>query len=451
MTDPLSVAGSAAGLISLGVQVTESLVDFYNAYKDLDSDLVVITRKLECLLKIFYSLEKAIADRNFQEDERDLIRNIETSIRTCDELIQELQDECKKLSKTPSNGVGAAFRIAGRRAAYPFRKSTLQKLDEDIDGIRTSLSFALEVLQLQDNTKTQDDVTEIKTLLYLIKTNQTSSNLRDWLKAPDATIDHNNACLKKYPGTGLWLVKDPRFTRWLTEENSTLWLNGFAGSGKSVLCSTAIKSVLRHRNSDPRIGIAFFYFTFNDESKRDESAMLRALLLQLSTQRQDGHVDLIGLYDSYKTGTIPSQLLVMYLRRLIERFRDVFIILDALDESPRDGPRGHVLDTLEVMRKWGLQGLHLFVTSRNERDSYESFDPSINQVTIQNAGIDKDIAGFISGRLDTDRRLQKWRKYRDKIQASLARRANGVYVYNHYEVTAVSKEYRLNLLQVSMG
>jgi len=188
MTDPLSVAGSAAGLISLGVQVTESLVDFYNAYKDLDSDLVVMTRKLECLLKIFYSLEKAIADRNFQEDERDLIRNIETSIRACDELIQELQDECKKLSKTPSNGVGAAFRIAGRRAAYPFRKSTLQKLDENIDGIRTSLSFALEVLQLQDNTKTQDDVTEIKTLLYLIKTNQTSLNLRDWLKAPDATI-----------------------------------------------------------------------------------------------------------------------------------------------------------------------------------------------------------------------------------------------------------------------
>jgi len=179
--------------------------------------------------------------------------------------------------------------------------------------------------------------------------------------------------------------------------------------------------------------------------------MLRALLLQLSTQLQDGHVDLIGLYDSYKTGTIPSQLLVMYLRRLIERFRDVFIMLDALDESPRDGPRGHVLDALEVMRKWGLQGLHLFVTSRNERDIYESFDPSIIQVTMQNAGIDKDIAGFISGRLDTDRRLQKWRKYRDKIQASLARRANGVYVYNHYEVTAASKEYRLNLLQVSMG
>ncbi len=56
-----------------------------------------------------------------------------------------------------------------------------------------------------------------------------------------------------------------------------MWLNGFAGSGKSVLCSTAIQFALRHRRSDPNVGIAFFYFTFNDESKQDVSAMLRAL------------------------------------------------------------------------------------------------------------------------------------------------------------------------------
>lgn len=366
MTDPISVAGSVVGSISLGIQVTQSLVKFYDSYKQLDSDLSGMTQKMECLLEVFCSLEKAISDRNFQEDERELIKNIETSIKACDGLIQELQDECKKLNKTSSNGLEAAVRSAGRRATYPFRKSTLQKLDEDIDEIRTNLSFALGALQLRDNRKIQDDITEIKILLDLVKTNQISSNLRDWLKAPDATIDHNTACLKKHPGTGLWLVRDPRFTTWLTEGNSILWLNGFAGSGKSVLCSTAIQSVFRHRRSQPRIGIAFFYFTFNDESKRDESAMLRALLLQLSTQLQDGHADLIKLYNSYGSGTVPSQVLIIYLRRLIERFQDVFIMLDALDESPRDGPRGHVLDTLETMQKWGLQGLHLFCTSRNE-------------------------------------------------------------------------------------
>ena len=429
MSDPLSVAASVAGLISLGITVSQSLVDFYASYKNIDSDLNGTMKRLESLLDIFHYLEESISIRKFQTGEQDLVNNIEASISECDNLIHELQAECEKFSKTSSDSVKAAIRIAGRRATYPFRRSTLQKIDEDIDEIRANLSSALGVLQLKDNNRIQTDIADIKTLVDLVKTSQISSNIYDWLKAPDATIDHNAACLKKHPGSGLWLIEDARFANWLIEQNSVLWLNGFAGSGKSVLCSTAIQHVLRHRRSDPKIGIAFFYFTFNDESKQDESAMLRALLLQLSTQLRDGHADLVRLYESYKTGTPSSRVLIEHLRFLIDRFQHVYIMLDALDESPRDGPRGHVLDALETMRGWALQGLHLFVTSRDERDIHDFFDlPTTQKIAMQNAGIDQDIAKFISGRLNTDRNLQKWRKHRDKIQETLARRAKGVYV-----------------------
>ena len=214
-----------------------------------------------------------------------------------------------------------------------------------------------------------------------------------------------------------------------------MWLNRFAGSGKLVLCSTAIQFALRHRRSDPKVGIAFFYFTFNDESKQDVSAMLRALLLQLSSQLRDGHADLTRLYESYKTGTPPSPVLIEHLQRLIQRFHQVYIVLNALDESPRNGPREYVLDALEAMRKWGVQGLHLFVTSRDEPDIRDSLDISATQqVTMQNAEIDKDIADFISGRFDADRRLRKLLPYRDKIQETLAKRAKGVYVNNDDDV-----------------
>ena len=427
MTDPLSVAGSVVGLISLGIQVTQSLVNFYNAYENRDSELVHMIERLDSLLDIFQCLKKTLSDRHFQADERSLIESIETSIKSCEEFIQELQDECQKFSKPSSQGVKAAVRVAGRRVTYPFRQSTLQKLDEDIDEIRANLSSALHVLQLKDNKRIQDDIIEIKVLLDLVKISQISSNLRDWLNAPDATIDHNAACAKKHPGTGIWLVKSPQFSRWLTEENSIIWLSGFAGSGKSVLCSTAIQFALRHRRSDLSIGIAFFYFTFNDKSKQDESAMLRALLLQLSSQLQDGHADLTRLHDSYKAGIPPWRVLIDHLRCLIQRFHHVYIILDALDESPRNGPREYVLDALEEMRNWSVQGLHLFVTSRDESDIRGSLDLSATQqVTMQNAGIDKDITDFISGRFDTDRRLRKLLPYRDKIQETLAKRAKGV-------------------------
>ena len=427
MSDPMSIVGGVAGLISLGIQVTQSLVNFYTSHKHQDSEIVSTIEKLDSLLIILKSLEMALSNRKFQVDERNLIRNIETSIENCDELIRELQGECQKFSKATSSGVKAAVKVAGRRATYPFRQSTLQKLDEDIGEIRGNLSIAMDVLQFKENKNTQDDIADIKLLLDLVRASQISGNIRDWLKAPDATVDHNAACAKRHHGTGAWFVKSSTFKTWLIEENSFLWLNGFAGSGKSVLSSTAIQFAFRHRRSNPSIGIAFFYFTFNDESKQDESAMLRALLMQLSGQLQDGHSHLTSLHDSSKTGIPTSSVLTDYLRRLIQRFHHVYIILDALDESPRNGARENVLDKIEMMQNWSLQGLHLLVTSRDLSDIRSSFNPSPSQeVNMRNAGIDKDIENFISSRLHEDRRLRKWLQYSRKIEETLAKRAQGV-------------------------
>ena len=90
MTDPLSVAGSVVGVISLGIQVTQSLLNFYNAFKHQDSELVHMIDRLDSLLNIFRGLGKIVLDRHFQEDERSLMESIETSIKSCEELIHEL-------------------------------------------------------------------------------------------------------------------------------------------------------------------------------------------------------------------------------------------------------------------------------------------------------------------------------------------------------------------------
>ena len=423
----IAVPASVAGLISLGIKVTQSLVEFYTLYKHQDSEINGMTERLESLLSIFQSLEKALSNRKFQVDEQCLIHNIESSITKCDELVQELEEECQKFHKATSGGIKAVFGVAGRRATYPFRQSTLHKLDEDIGDLHRNLSLAINVLQLKDSKNFQDDIADMKLLLNLVRARQVSANIRDWLNAPDATVNHNAACAKRHPGTGVWFVKSSLFTTWLTEENSFLWLTGFAGTGKSVLSSTAIQFAFRHRASNPQIGIAFFYFAFNDNSKQDESAMLRALLMQLSGQLQDGYLDLTRLYDSYRSGIPPSSVLTGYLRRLIQRFQHVYIVLDALDESPRLGAQGHVLDTIEVMQKWSLPGLHLLATSRDEPDIRNSLDLSLGQeVKMRNAGIDKDITDYISSQLHENRRLRKWLPYSNKIQQKLAERAEGV-------------------------
>ena len=179
MTDSLSIAKSVTDVISLKIQITQSLIEFYKFYRYQNFELVDIIRKLESLAKSLQHLENVLSNRIFQVNERNLIKSIEKSITDCDELIQKLQNECQKFSKISSNEIIAAARIVERRAIYSFRQSILQKLNENIDEIRNNLCIALNVLQLKNIQKFRKNVIEMKALLKSIQINQISSNLRD--------------------------------------------------------------------------------------------------------------------------------------------------------------------------------------------------------------------------------------------------------------------------------
>ena len=429
--DGLSVAASVAGVLSLGIQVTQSLVKFYSVYKNQKYDIACTIKKLENLLGVLEILHNQTANRRFCAGEQDLLKNIESSIQVCEEYIQDLQSEIEKLRGESTHGIRAAARTAAYKVAYPFRQSTLQKLDENIDEIVSHLTLALQLLGQKDFCKVKSNIEDTKALLDLVRADQISSEIRKWLKAPDATINYNEAYKKRHSNTGLWLVEGPSFSAWLTKPSSFLLLNGFAGCGKSVLCSLAIQYTFWHRGSNPRVGIAFFFFTFNDDAKRDCSAMLRALILQLSGQLNDNHRLLSRLHDSYHTATPPEQDLMDCLHRLILAFDDVYIILDALDESPRDNYRRNVLQALVDLRAWSEPGLHLLVTSRDEPDICDVLVDELGasgaeMISMKNESVDSDIAFFISDSLKKDRQLRKLEKYHDKIEKSLKERAKGV-------------------------
>jgi ankyrin repeat domain-containing protein 50 len=427
MADPLSVAGSAVGVISLGIQVAQSLFDYYSAFKSQYTDVADITKKLDSLLEILGTLQNHVKNRRFRADEQDLLRKIEVLINECEECIEELQEVANKFAQCPISTVQSAIQATARRVSYPFRKSTFQKLDEDVSDIIKCLQFALQLLQQEVVARVQNDLEDVKSLLDLVWSSQISSDIRHWLKAPDAALNFNAASKKRHPQTGLWLVKDNTvFTDWLTTPGSFLWLRGFAGCGKSVLCSTAIQYTYRHRRSNPKTGIAFFFFTFNDENKQDISALLRSLVLQLSTQ-SDESTDLARLYDRFRDTTPPDEVLRDCLRRIIGTFQDVYMFIDALDESPRDKHREAVLEFLTDIRAWQEPRLHLLVTSRDEIDIRNELNPeSSSIVEMRNDEVDKDIALFITQSLRDNRKLAQWTQHHSIIRDALAQRAKGV-------------------------
>ncbi|KAJ5091889.1 hypothetical protein NUU61_006759 [Penicillium alfredii] len=438
MADPLSISSGIAGLLSLGFGVTKSLVEFYSAYKDQDADVAHTCDKLDFLLGLFETLRSTLDDYQFLPNQQGILQRIETLIQKCEKLISNLQQECQKLDKSSAHNFKGKIKTFGHRLGYFFSKDTLLKLDREIGEIRDHLAVALDVIQLEDSKKAQKGISELRSL-------HISAMIRDWLDAPDASVNYNAACAKHHTGTGLWLVNGSRFKNWLTQSNSFLWLNGFSGCGKSVLCSTAIQYAFREkqrffnkRGSFPHVGVAFFYFTFSDEAKKSQHAMLRAWLLQLSGQHGDCETDLKDLHDLYRNSTPPVDELISCLRRMIERFDQVYLLADGLDECPRSsseegvryGPQEEVLETLNTIREWGLSSLHLLVTSRDESEIRAALDPSGEEdVVMKNAEIDRDIKNYVSAELNNDKKLQRWFKYHDDIKQALAERARGVFRY----------------------
>jgi hypothetical protein len=105
----------------------------------------------------------------------------------------------------------------------------------------------------------------------------------------------------------------------------------------------------------------------------------------------------------------------------------VYIVIDALDESPKDTHRETALGIITELRALPEPELHLVVSSRDEPDIRESLEAKPEEVIgMKNESVDRDIESFISQHLKENRRLRKWEAYHKQIEEALTKGAQGV-------------------------
>jgi hypothetical protein len=116
------------------------------------------------------------------------------------------------------------------------------------------------------------------------------------------------------------------------------------------------------------------------------------------------------------------------LGQIIGEFNHVFIILDALDEC---ADKDELMDSIQELVTWGLEMLHMLVTSRNEKEIEDGLDLALTdeqKVYIKSDLIDGDIRAYIHARLQTDKKLKRWQndKYSGMIETTLMEKADGM-------------------------
>lgn len=253
-----------------------------------------------------------------------------------------------------------------------------------------------------------------------------------WLSAPDASVDHIHALQMKTENTGSWLLDNPKYKEWKQTAGSWFWMYGIAGCGKTILSSTVIQDLTKHSSQDLSMAVAYFYFKGDDNDKNSSSGMLRSLLKQLFERgKRTSNVfeQLIGNGDQH-----PEQLLST-LKDLVSEFRDVYLVLDALDECQ---DLQELLDVLEEFEKWTEGHIHLIFTSRELKDIKEFVEGMTMDKTLIRLSaevVKQDIRMYIRDRLRTDRNLKRWRnhpKVQEEIEQSLIEKSGGMYVTGTY-------------------
>ncbi|KAI0288084.1 hypothetical protein BC826DRAFT_722299 [Russula brevipes] len=181
-----------------------------------------------------------------------------------------------------------------------------------------------------------DNVNQAKDAIDQLKRNHSRGALRSWLFPPNPSINHNVACDTLHDGTARWFVQGRIFEEWKMN-GSLLWIRGNPGSGKSILCSAIIEDIKRMRLTKPAL-IAYYYLDFKDIAKRDIRGLLSSLLTQLGDDSDQCWTVLSKLYTSCRDGADqPSEsALAQCLQAMLELPGQVpvYIIIDALDESP---------------------------------------------------------------------------------------------------------------------
>ena len=227
------------------------------------------------------------------------------------------------------------------------------------------------------------------------------------------------------------------------------WL--IAGCGKSILwydplpafhtqyhlsgpSSTVIEHVLAFCSRSPEKSAAYYYFDFNEIEKQNTRNLTKSLIAQLRPREPPVPQPLRDLYRKCKDGTHSATLgdLKAVLRTILGQLSDIYIVIDALDECPREnGERERLLRFLREIYIWSLENIHVCLTSRNGKDIQDALDPFVgaigNQsISVESEAVGNDINYYISNRLNSPS-FSSWPKdLKVDTEVTLSEKADGM-------------------------
>ncbi|KAH6676219.1 heterokaryon incompatibility protein-domain-containing protein [Halenospora varia] len=267
--------------------------------------------------------------------------------------------------------------------------------------------------------------------------------IMDWLSPINQAEIHAAALRKHEEGTGEWFLEGSLFEEWRCNAATSLWLFGDVGCGKTVLFSAIVDRIRKQEQLEVIQGLsAYFYCLYSKGAQHNVSTVLQTFIAQLCPQN-DLPSALQELYDKHNSkfppgipshGELKNTLLAIigqlgdFTTPQKRERRNVFLLIDALDELPSGASRDDIIGFLDEIASRRIPHLRILVTGRAESDIREKLSSWGHALEIDKSKVIEDMRLFVTHEIENDSKLSgKPVSIKNDIIHRLVNEGNGMF------------------------
>ncbi|KAJ7681672.1 hypothetical protein B0H17DRAFT_58006 [Mycena rosella] len=239
MAETLGTLASILQLVDTALKAREYMQDFRHAPQEQQKLLSEMDDLRPLLTELQTRITAASSSDTLQQMERPLI----AFKGTMEQFIDKLRPAEKPLSK-----------LAKQLKWTLWTKTEAKECLEKFEQFKSLLNswLVLDVWDVsQQHRRDQDTAQRMQVIA--------------WLSPINFFLRHADIAAARQPGTGGWLLENPRFKKWVSDSGGRLWCPGIPGAGETVLANRSmVVDHLGTQSGNANVGIACIYLNHKE-------------------------------------------------------------------------------------------------------------------------------------------------------------------------------------------
>ncbi|KAH6878928.1 hypothetical protein BKA58DRAFT_466538 [Alternaria rosae] len=372
MAEVIGTVTSVAQLVQLSGALLAGGYNFLSKVARAPSEIRSLLTETAAINSLLAQLQQ-IADTSPQAASDDALQALERVgvFQECQSTLKSIERALAKCEQV--NGQDA--KNFGRKLMWPFKEKETKDALQRLHHMRGLLANAIEANSASAIRRIEigqglisDEMENISEQLSAQMSREEAQRVVTWVcpaPANGAHVSLASALSRHIPGTGEWLLHSKQFQDWEDSNAGTMWITGLPGAGKTLLCASIIRHV--QQLCTDTTAIVYFFCDHRDRAKMAHENFAASVVRQvmeaspLSLER--GRV----LYnEKSKKGSRPchKEEYIPLIRSSIACLKEVFVIVDALDESTEGDAIAQSLTTIHNSGKSAGCRIRTLLTSR---------------------------------------------------------------------------------------